>query len=183
MAKKPSYKSIERQLLQAIQRNRTGEGGLFDIATMCLTLFSESPDYAAEIGIPDEYVVDHINHKFLRDYAVDLEGILILLKHFPERDQWNRPLLDLLQEAKKAIAAERKAASDEDDKPARRTATVKQLQELQGEVDDKDAIIAKLQGEVDQLQAENRDLRIANAKLEGRIQELERLLKCEGSLS
>jgi peptidoglycan hydrolase CwlO-like protein len=60
---------------------------------------------------------------------------------------------------------------------------VKQLQELQGEVDDKDAIIAKLQGEVDQLQAENRDLRIANAKLEGRIQELERLLKCEGSLS
>lgn len=175
------YKAVEWKIQNAVQEIRNGKGSLYDIAIWCLTLFSESRDYAAEIGIPDEEVVGHINRKFLRDYAVDLEGLLVVLKRRPERDQWNRPILDLLEDVRSEIDQERD--QDGGDKPARRSATVKQVQELQAAIDENRLEIARLEERVRELDSENQDLKRLNATLEGRIHELERLLDREGSIS
>ena len=149
-----------------------GRAKIYDIAKRCLSLLDESDDYAAAIGIKPDDVVSHLNG-YLRDFAVDLEDCRILMKIFPARQQWDRPLLDLLKDAEKQIKAESKASRD-DDEPQRTRKVVKQseFEKIVHERDEAIAETANMQRQLAKMVAENDQLKSTVAELRGEVRVL-----------
>lgn len=174
-----SYQSIEMKILNALQSLRNGEGSLYDIATWCCALFNGQDDYAAEIGIDPADIPDHVNGKFLSEFAIDLGDCLTLLKYFPGREQWNKPLLELLTAAREAISAE---SSQEPTGRTVRRATLKELDAATKRADDLECQVKHQSSEIAVLREDNAILRAANAELRRRIRSLQsRLDKLERS--
>lgn len=169
-----NYRGTERKIQEALKRLRNGEGGsLYDITKWCVELFNASDDYAAAVGITGDDVLDRLNG-FLRDFAIDLEDAISLLKHYPDREQWNRPVLDMLDEIYEKLAEEKRQSRSG---IKRRRATLREIEELEAKLKDAEYRAAKASAEVDQLRAENSELRAENRELRIRIDQLERILQ------
>lgn len=168
------YKQAEQEIAKLVQQGRTK---LWEIGTRCVALFNDSDAYAAEINISAESVVEHINGRFLRDFALELEDIIVLLQHFPEKSQWNRPVLDLLDEAHAKIAADK---PERQHAATRRTVKLKEHEAVEAKLRDAEFQLERTSQSMADLRAENQELRRENARLEGRILELERMLSRRG---
>lgn len=165
-----NYKKLEIEIRNLVQNNREM---IYDIASRCVLLLNESDSYAAAIGINPDSVVEHLNG-YLRDIAVDLADCVLLLKVFPHREQWNKPLLDLLQEAEAKVKADRQIDADGELKPARKTIKRVEFDAVVKERDEAKAEARNSQNQLARLLDENEKLKGRIAFLEGRIAELER---------
>lgn len=182
------YKKTEKKILDALAKIRNGKGSLYDIATWCLELFTESDTYADAIGIEPDEVVHHIESRFLKDFAVDLSEVVILMKFFPDRVQWNRPILDLLDDAHAQIAEKKREEVSEQPRRTRRVVkrqeheqVQKELAEVQLEVKRKTQAQQETRSELDKAKDRIRELEMENAQLRGRIAELERLIELQSA--
>lgn len=166
MAKK-SYKAIEIEIRELVTGGRQN---IYQISTRCVQLLNDSDNYAMAVGLKPDAVLDHLNG-YLRDFAVDLESVVTLLQIFPNADQWDRPLLDLLKEAEAKVKA-----SDTEEPLARTRRTVKlaDLEEKERIIKERDLELAKVKAENERLVATNEKLTERVAKMEGQIQELRR---------
>lgn len=145
------YKQIEQKILNALQNIRNSKQGLYDIATWCVELFNESDSYAEAIGINPDDVVEHINNRFLCDFAISLKEAITLLVVFPDRSDWTRPLRSMVEEA--SLKA-RRLESEQNLPVTRRRATLKDLEEAQKRIKDLEAQVRKLQRENSKLKKE-----------------------------
>lgn len=170
-----NYKRLDQQIRDAIQNLRNGNGSLYDVATWCIKLFGESDSYAEAVGISGDEVLNRLN-EYLRDFAVDLSNLMAIMKHFPRREQWDRPLLDLLDDTNKAIRAASK--DDHDHAPiTRRRVTLKEVESLTAELKDARWAASKAISELDQAKARIAELEAENAKLLGRVEQLEKMVR------
>jgi len=167
------YKRMETELKRLCQQ---GRANLYEIGKRCVELFNASDEYAAAIGIDAESVVEHINGMFLRDFAVELEDLIVLLKFFPEKKQWDKPILQLLDEATEKI----NAGKPEHQRAVRRAVKRKEFEAVESKLKDAEFQLGRQSQTIAELRAENQELRRENARLEGRIQELEKLLSRRG---
>ena len=174
-----NYRKIDQQIQSALANLRNGQGSLYDIAKWCVELFNASDDYAATLGIAGDAVIDRLNG-YLRDFAVDLPDVVTLLAHFPKRDEWSRPLLDLLQEAR-AVPSD----DEEKERAPRRSVKLKQYQEVEARAKDAEYRVTRAESEIDQLRQEVADLRREKAILMGRVEQLEKMInrRLESSLA
>jgi hypothetical protein len=177
------YKKTEQNILSALQSIRNGKQGLYDVVTWCVALFSESDSYAAAIGIKGDDVAAHIESRFLIDFNVELSELIVLLKVFPDREQWTRPLRTMIDEAHEQARATTSTNMQLSAARTTRRATLKELEQAETRAKSAEFQVARFNGEIDQLRAENSDLRRENLTLKGRIEELERLLSRRGETS
>lgn len=119
------YKRTEIEIREMMQAIRNGKNSIYQVAVRCVKLLNNSADYARAIGIRENAVVQHLNG-FLQDFAVDVQTLLELLTHFPNADQWTKPLAQLLKDARAARTADRKQVLSNTIK-VRRSATVAEL--------------------------------------------------------
>ena len=180
-----NYKKIEIEIREMVQ---SGRQNIYEIATRCVQLFNECDNYAAAVNLNPDDVLQHLN-EYLKDFAVDLSTVITLLKMFPSKEQWNKPLLDLLDDANAAIRAT--ATDSEMPVRARRTYTRADKETAETQIAEqavllnrKDAELTRKDSEIERLRAENARLIAANekltervAKLEGQVSELRRIAK------
>lgn len=169
------FKKIELELRRIIKTVRTGKNSLYEIAVRCVVLFNAQDDYASEIGIQPEDVAEHVNNMFLRDIAVDLSELITVLKVFPDKAQWDRPLLDLLEAAKIEIRGSR--PENEGLPPSRKSVKVADYEQACADRDFFEREKKKLEERVQELESANLQLQQDTAHLQGRIVELERLVR------
>lgn len=174
-----NYKKIEIEIRELVQECRNGRASLYEIATRLVRLFNESDSYATVINMKPDSVAEHLN-EYLRDFAVDLETVITLLNVFPAREQWNRPVLDMLHEARAKV----QQRASENPLPTRRTAKVAELDAAMATIQSKTSELKRTTSELDRLRAENTRLQAANDRLsekvktlEGQVRELRRITK------
>lgn len=165
---KTNYKKIEIEIREIVL---TGRGTAWDIATRCVKLLSESDSYAQAIGISPDHVVKHLD-EYLADYAVNLESIVTMLKVFPEREQWNKPLLILLGEAHAVVKSQAKQEADESPQRTRSVVKKVEFEAVEKRAVTAESEAAKLRREVERLKTENELLRQQVATLKGQVAEL-----------
>lgn len=168
---KPTYKS---RLIAASELKRSGLVHLHERVQTLVEVF-EDQAFRADIG-GDDFKLAAVLDKYVDDCALSFLELRSVLQAFPKADQW----LDanLRQLYADAVARESKPKETGDtDKPARRSATVKELDELSLKLKDAEFVGKTLTEEVSELRQENRRLLAENARLEGRISELERMVE------
>lgn len=98
---------------------------------------------------------------------------MVLLKVFPQREQWDKPLLDLLVAAQNKIK-EAKREDERDEPIPRRRVTLAAAEAIIRERDAAKAEARNMQAELTKLRKENEQLKTELAFLRGRLAELER---------
>lgn len=171
------YKKIERRILETVREIRNGENSLYDVASDCLALLKESREYADAIGMNPEDVPGHIEGRFLSDFNVTLSELKAIMSHFPDRDQWDRPLVVLYAEAAAALSLRESEVKSH--AKSRRAIKVSEHEAVIRERDDAKAELKHTRDTIIDLNTKLRDLESENAVLRGRIQELERHLHRE----
>lgn len=162
-----NYKKIELEVRNLVQECRNGKVSLYEIGTRLRKLHEESATYSVAIGIKPDDVLAHLN-EYLSDFAVDLNSINVLMEHFPNREQWNRPVLKMLEEVQKIAAKTERSESP----MTRSRATIAELELERQRVKEKDSEINKLRAENTKLIEENTKLKARVTKMEGQIHEL-----------
>lgn len=175
------YKQIEIEIREMIQEVRNGRNSIYGIATRCVALLNDSKNYAAEIGIQERAVVVHLDG-FFRDFAINLETALELLKVFPHQSQWDRPLLFLLEEAR-AKCLQQKKENAAPQLKVRRQETGAELDAVKIPSTSKQADVAEAINEpqpineLTELREENKRLAIENKNLRKQLAETRAKLK------
>jgi hypothetical protein len=175
------YKQIEIEIREMIQEVRNGRNSIYGIATRCVALLNDSKNYAAEIGIQERAVVVHLDG-FFRDFAINLETALELLKVFPHQSQWDRPLLFLLEEARYKCLQQKKENAAPQLK-VRRQETGAELDAVKIPSTSKQADVAEAINEpqpineLTELREENKRLAIENKNLRKQLAETRAKLK------
>lgn len=167
---RPNYKKIEIEVRDMVA---LGRKNIYQIATRLRTLLNDSASYAQLVGMKPDDVNDHLNG-YLRDYAVDLEDICVMLNIFPDEHQWDKPLVDLLRDAEKAITPSQVV---DDEKPPRTNNKIKRVEfdAVVKERDESKAESRAARNEMARLIAENDQLKAEVAKLRGQVEELRRM--------
>lgn len=147
-----NFQKIEKKLTKLVQE---GRGNLYEIAVLCVELFTDSENYANHLGIKPREVVKRINELYLKDFAIDVETAVSLLEVYPEKHQWNRPVLDMI--------ASIKSKSNDDKKPIRRSVTLAQFEEERNKRIAAEKQVEELQA---QLEAANKKIRRLQRKLD-----------------
>ena len=169
MAKQQNYK---QKLLYVSEIKATGLTQLHQRVRLLVEVF-EDQVFRADIG-GDDYALATALDAYVDDCALTFLELRSVMQAYPEATQWERAKLRSLYTD--ATAKERPAKDDEE-KPARRTATVKELDELSLKLKDAEFVGKTLTEEVSELRQENRRLLAENARMEGRISELERMIE------
>lgn len=167
-----NYKKIETEIKNLVAEGRSK---IYDIATRCVLLFNDCDTYARTVGIKGDDVLAHLNG-YLADFAVDLESVITLLQVFPHREQWDKPLLELLQQAEKVITGQRK-----EEPVVARKRPAKELAEARKKIEELEAAVKAEVEKSNKLAAEVKRLTAQNARLEGQVTELRRAWQREAA--
>jgi hypothetical protein len=187
-------KSETRQNFIRLKELRDQAGNtLFErlrLATACL----QDDDFVAEIHRGDIFrAQDAIAGEFFPDMIgpsvakIDFAKMLSIYREFPEEQFWkdhkyNLIAMEILYDEK------RKQAADLEPKRSRRAATLKEIEELEGQakqlgavIEQRNKLIESKDRMIEQLRQKIEDLTAENAYLKGRIAELESQLGKNGS--
>lgn len=166
-----NYKRIEIEIRELVAGGRRN---IYEIATRCVTLLNDSGTYALAIGIKPDEVIEHLDG-YLKDFAVNLESVVTLLSIFPNEAQWNKPLLDLLEEAEALIRQQKADQRREEEGHVTPTRHVIKRAEYEEVVKDRDSLKAETthwREEALRLKAENDQLKMKCAELQGEVRAL-----------
>jgi hypothetical protein len=168
---KTNYKKIELEIRELVTGGRQN---IYQIASRCLLLLSESDSYAAAVGLNPDNVLHHLD-EYLADFAVSIDDVATMLKVFPNADQWTRPLREMLNDAEKAIKAADKTERENDAVPARKVIKKVEFDAVVKERNDAIYDATQQRTQVARLIAENDQLKAKVATLEGQVAELRRM--------
>jgi cell division septum initiation protein DivIVA len=152
---------------------RNGQGSFYDLATRCVVLFNACGDCAKMLGITEDETHERIAGLF-DDFAIDLSEAIVVLKFFPQREHWNKPVRELYADAR--VQAQRMQPTNGGEKRSVHRVTRKEFEAVEQRAVDAEHALTRETSRIDQLLAENRELREENARLKGRIEQLERQL-------
>lgn len=159
-----NYKKIEIEIRELVKQ---GQATAWEIATRCRTLLDESDSYAVAIGIKPDEVTTHLDD-YLSDYCVNLSSIVTMLQVFPKKEQWNKRLGVLLNEARATIKASEKADQENGPRVIQR-AKMADLEQAKQEIKTAETRAVRAESEVDQLRKQIADLTTENDKLRQQI--------------
>lgn len=155
----------------------TGLSQLHQRITLLNYVFEDS-DFRADVG-GDDFALAKVLNNYVDDCALTFLELRAVMKEFPTEGQWSlQPLRNLYAAA---VAKSKPPVEHDENKTARRTASMKDIDALTSKLEEKEFLVKTLGNEVSELRQENRKLLADNARLEGRIVELERSIERSGA--
>lgn len=144
MSQETDYKQLDVQMRNLIQELRTGENSLYSLGTMCVRAWKDIGDFARQLQITP-HQADAKLRSYLAEFGVDIEEMCAILTVFPNREQWERKSLLTIRDDAVRVAQEAEVKRRREcPPPARRTATIAQLDAVKTELKAKELVIAEL---------------------------------------
>ena len=173
---KTNYKKIELEIKDLVTQGREK---LYDIATRCVTLLNDSDSYAISLHQKTEDVIARLQG-YLADFNIELDECVLILKVFPDKDQWTacKNVRELFDKAAAQIRSEAKQEASEAEPtvvPSRKRVKVSEFEQVVKERNDAIYEAKTARDREARLLAENDQLKARVATLEGQVEELRRL--------
>lgn len=174
-------KKIDLELRALVQNSRLE---IYEICTRIKMLHDNSRQYASAVGLTAIQAADRLR-SYLDDFNVDLMEIATLLSVFPSKEQWNKPLRQMVDAAFKAVAqrdrsAAKEASANQIPKTRQKKTTRNaEMDEAKARIESYAELLHRRDEEIQQLQLEIEQLRTDKNSLIEKVKSLESKLRKE----
>jgi hypothetical protein len=170
-------KARAKQILAELKRIAPeGEANLFQRIKLAAELLADTDWLGEQHGGDEDRAGEWLEAEFFASLCgyVPLLKVVAVFRKFPSEATWAEYRYNL--RALEALYDEARATEAGDQKPSRKTATLKQVQELEQKVSEAEYAAKRERTEADRLRDEVAALKNENAELRGRVAELERIV-------
>lgn len=172
-------KKIDLELQVLVKQARLD---IWEICTRINWLHNNSRAYASECGFTAIQAADRLE-SYLADFAVNMQEVATILSVFPNKEQWNRPLLQLRDAAFDAIASrDREEKQSSRLQSAARTRGKKttrnvEMDEAKAKIGNYAELLSRRDEEIDQLNQRIQQLQADKESLLAKVKTLEKKLR------